>query len=350
MNHDRLRVFYFNRWQHTDGLEKIRSAREIDLQFLRLDMPPEEIWPCIESAHGYQIGAARDELPEAFQCNDGFLDRCPKLLAVISNGAGYDTVDVAACTARGVAVFNQAGGNREAVAEHTLAMLLCLAKRIVESDRLLRRERGWHRNDLIGRDLTGKTIGIVGIGNIGSRVSQLCASLFGMRVLAFDPYLSAAEIRARGAEPADFDTLVAESDFVSLHCPRNAGTLGMFAAGQFAMMQPSACFISTARGGIHDEAALAKALGEKQIAGAGLDVWDTEPPPLDHPLLQFDNTIVTPHTAGVTDDARRTVALGAVDQWLALARGEQPPRLVNPEVWPQVQERYRRIIGQGPGA
>ena len=212
-----------------------------------------------------------------------------------SNGAGFDTVDVDACTAAGVIAVNQAGGNKEAVAEHVMAMMLTLSKRIVETDRYMRRQSDIPRNDFIGHDLTGRTIGIVGLGNVGSRVAELCRGLFRMRVLSYDPYQSEKEIAAKGAEKVTLDALLAQSDYVSINCPRNKETRNMIGAGQYAMMQKHAYFITTARGGIHDEAALAEALAARRIAGAGLDVWEKEPPPHTHPLMAFDNVVISPH-------------------------------------------------------
>ncbi|MFO1350365.1 MAG: hydroxyacid dehydrogenase [Gammaproteobacteria bacterium] len=299
-------IAYFDRWQHAAGLERLAQAPE--LRVLRFDShaPAERIWPDFRAAHGYQIRSTRDELPVFLHARAELLARCPHLLAISADGVGYDTVDVDACTAAGVLVINQAGGNREAVAEHTLGMMLCLSKRIIESDRALRRDRAWHRNDFIGNDILGKTIGIVGLGHIGTRVAELCKGLLRMRVLAYDPYLRPADFAARGAESAPLAELLRSADFVSLHCPRNAETLGMIGAAELAVMKPSAYFITTARGGIHDERALIDALRARRIRGAGLDVWAVEPPALDNPLLQLDNVVMSPHIAGVTEERGAT--------------------------------------------
>ena len=212
-----------------------------------------------------------------------------------------------------------------------------------ESDRRLRTERGFSREDLTGREIAGKTIGLVGIGNIGRRVAAL-AHAFGLQVLAVDPNLSSDEIRLRGAEPVSLDTLLERSDFVSLHCPRDATTRGMIDAAAFARMKPGSVFISTARGGIHDERGLHQAIVSGRVAGAGLDVWDQEPPPLDHPLLACDTVVATYHTAGVTHEARRNMAAISADQLVRLLRGERPPRLINPEVWPAYVKRFETIL------
>ena len=181
-------------------------------------------------------------------------------------------------------------------------------------------------------------MGLVGIGHVGSRVAALARAL-GMDVLATDPLLGAAEIASRGARPVALQDLLAQSDFVSLHCPRNAQTLRMIGAGAFARMKRGAIFINTARGGLHDEQALAQALRSGHLAGAGLDVWDVEPPPLDHPLLQMDNVFASYHTAAVTHEARANIAALAAEQIVTVLGGERPPRLVNPEVWTAFEAR-----------
>lgn len=325
-------VARFDFWY--DAAMEARFAREKDiaLHTIALAGPEQAAWDTLGAARGYIISAARDELPRQYWGTEALLARCPHLLCIASVGVGFDTVDVAACTRAGVLVINQAGGNAQAVAEHTLGLMLDLAKRISESDRRLRAERGFSRESLMGREIGGKVLGLVGIGHIGRRVARYAAA-FGMRVLAYDPLLTAEEIAARGAEPVDLDMLLAQADYVSLHCPRNAGTLGMIGAAQFARMKPGAFFISTARGGIHDEAALGAALASGHLGGAGLDVWDVEPPPLDSALLAMPNVVATFHTAGVTREARRNVAASAAEQVIQVLKGERPPHVVNAEAW-----------------
>lgn len=301
-------------------------------------------WDLLAAAHVYHVSAAKDELPREWFVDAKLLARCPNLLCVSSSGAGYDTVDVPACTAAGVAVVNQAGGNADSVAEHTLAMMLATSRRMIECDRRMRRENGFTREDIMGHEMRGKTIGIVGIGEVGSRVARLSRA-FGLDVIATDPFVSPEEIARRGARAVGLDELLALSDIVSLHCPRDPGTLKMIDAAAFARMKKGAIFITTARGGIHDESALVDALRSGHLYGAGIDVWDTEPPPLDHPLLAMDNVFASFHIAGVTHEARRNVAAIAAEQIAGLAAGVRPPRLVNPEVWPAFEQRRARLLG-----
>jgi D-3-phosphoglycerate dehydrogenase / 2-oxoglutarate reductase len=337
-------VVRFNFHYHPAMAERLAREPDIELRTCDLAGPEEHARADLAEAHAYQISSAKDELPQQWFASPELIERCPRLLCVSAIGAGYDTVDVAACTRAGVLVVNQSGANAQAVAEHTLGLMLDLAKRITENDRRLRRDRGYSREDLMGREIGGKTLGLVGIGHIGGRVAKL-AGAFGMTVLASDPYLTEEEIARRGAASVTMDELLGRSDFVSLHCPRDATTLRMMDANAFARMKPGAVFVSTARGGIHDEAALLDALRSGHLGGAGLDVWDEEPPPLDHPLLGLENVVATYHTAGVTQEARRNMALFSAEQVVGILKGGRPPRLINPEVWPAYARRFEALMG-----
>lgn len=292
----------------------------------------------LAGAHAYHVSAAKDEVPARWQVSESLLAQCPSLLCVSSGGAGYDTVDVAACTRAGVAVVNQAGANAASVAEMTFALLLSLVKRLRESQAALQAGTAASREALMGHEIDGRTLGIVGIGEIGSRVARVAAG-FGMRVLACDPLLPPEEIRARGAEPVSLPQLLEQADVVSLHCPLNDETRGMIGAEAYAMMRPGALFISTARGGIHDEQALLAALQDGRLAGAGLDVWSQEPPRPGHGLLLRSDVVATYHTGGVTHEGRRKVAQGSASQIMDMLAGRRPARLLNPEVWPRFLER-----------
>jgi len=296
-------------------------------------------WALLAAMDIYHVSAAKDEVPLKWQVTRELIARCPRLKVVSSTGSGYDTIDVEACTEAGILVVNQSGGNANSVAQHTFALLLSLMNRVVESDQALRTKTGLVREDLMGRELTGKVMGLVGIGHIGTRVARL-ASAFGMQVLAFDPYLDETEIRVRGALPVSLEELLSSSDVVSVHCPRNAETLGMFGLNEFKTMKRGAYFLSTARGGIHDEDALYTAMQAGHIAGAGLDVWVVEPPPKDHPLLSLPNVVATYHTAGVTHEARRNIAAISAQQILDVCAGRTPPRMINPLVYPRVAGRF----------
>src|ERR1700731_2443143 len=349
MSVNNKRVFYVKYLAHEIYADILRARPDVRLDRLENESTDEIAAPVLAAAHAYQIGAARDELAKHFHVDRDLLVRAPNLLIVSSNGAGFDPVDVEACTAAGVLVVNQSGGNANSVAEHALGMLLTLSKRILEADRALRREANVNRNALMGTEAQGKTIGIVGIGHVGRRIAALCNGLLGMTVLAYDPYLTAAEMAARGGEKGELDHLLRRSDYVSINCPLTKESRGMIGARQFSLMQPHAYFITTARGFIHDETALLEALRNKAIAGAGLDVWSKEPPPADHPLLQFDNVLASPHTAGGTREARINMGKIAAEQLLDGLDGKRPPRLINPEVWPRYVTRFERAFGFVPG-
>ncbi|KJC56550.1 3-phosphoglycerate dehydrogenase [Bradyrhizobium sp. LTSPM299] len=343
------RVFYVKYLAHEIYVDILKKRPDVRLDRLENDTPEAAFAPVLADAHAYQIGAARDELAPHFHAHAELLKRAPNLLIVSSNGAGFDPVDVDACTAAGVLVVNQSGGNANSVAEHALGMMLTLSKRIIQSDRRLRREANVNRNDLIGNELKEKTVGIVGLGNVGRRIAELCKGLLQMKVIAYDPYLTTEEMAKRGGEKVELDDLLRRADFVSISCPLDNKSRGMISNREFALMQPHAYFVTTARGFIHDEEALEEALRAKRIAGAGLDVWDKEPPPPDHPLLQFDNVLASPHTAGVTREARINMGKIAAEQILDALDGKRPPRIINPEVWPVYAKRFEKAFGFAPG-
>src|SRR6201995_2710994 len=276
MSVNNKRVFYVKYLAHPIYSEILKARPDVRFDRLENESPESEFAPILLAAHAYQVGAARDEIAPHFHVHDDLLKRAPNLLIVSSNAAVFDPVDVEACTKAGVVVVNQSGGNAHSVAEHALGLLLTLSKRIIEADRTLRREHNVNRNALMGTEAEGRTIGIVGIGNVGRRIAELCRGLLRMNVLAYDPYLSKSEIAQRGARKGELAELLQRSDYVSINCPLDKQSRGMIGAKQFATMQPHAYFITTARGFIHDEDALLDALKTKKIAGAGLDVWSKE--------------------------------------------------------------------------
>jgi D-3-phosphoglycerate dehydrogenase len=339
------RVFYVEYLSSPLYAQVIGQRPDVQLDRLENKLNYDMAAPILSAAHVYQAGASRQVLAKHYHVTLALLEQTPNLVAVSSNGAGYDPVDVDACTARGIIVVNQSGGNKEGVAEHALAMMLTLSKRIIETDRRMRAGPNIPRNAYVGRELLNRTVGIIGIGNVGGRLAELCRGLFNMRVLAYDPYLSAEQVKARGAEKVELDDLLRQAEFVSINCPLSRESRYMIGAREFGLMQPEAYFITTARGFIHDENALAEALSAKQIAGAGLDVWEEEPPPHDHKLMAFDNVLVSPHTAGATVESRENMARIAAEQVLDILDGKRPPRLINREVWPAYRERFAGIMG-----
>jgi D-3-phosphoglycerate dehydrogenase / 2-oxoglutarate reductase len=342
------RVFWFDDHKAPNVADVLAKEADLMVHRLAFDAPVEQNWAVMTTCHAYCITSARDEVPDHYKGTSALIARCPELLVISTSGAGFDPVDVAACTAAGILVVNQSGANAEAVAEHVVAMMLSLSKNIPQTDRSLRKERGLDREAFKGRNAQGRTIGIIGLGEVGRRVARICGKGLDMPVLAYDPYIEAADFRERGAVGVGLDELLAQSDYVSIHCPYNAETKGMMGPRELGLMRPDAYLITTARGGIVDEDALAEALASGQIAGAGVDVWNVEPPPLDHKLLSFDNVIATYHTAGVTVDSRHAMARWNAEQLVQIFKGERPPRLINPGAWPKFAQRFERAFGFRP--
>ena len=258
----------------------------------------------------------------------GLLDLLPDLRVVAVHGAGVDQVDVAACTARGVLVTNAPGANADAVAEMTIAMMVNLARRIPEGIRRVHDERVWGEARHTGGELRGKTLGLVGLGQIGQRVTRM-AQAFGMKIIAHDPALTATEIRARGARPATMDKLLAASDFISLHAPHIPATHHMINRAALAKIKKGAYLINAARGPLVDEAALAGALHGGKLGGAALDVLEGEPPDPASPIFDAPNILLTPHMAGSTTECLDAIAATAAADIARVVLGKRPQHPVN---------------------
>ncbi len=254
-----------------------------------------------------------------------------RLIAKI--GVGVENIDIPAASGRGIPVTNCPGANAVAVAEAALGLMLAASRRIPQGMEKLK-EGGWREGIWIAGEMSGATFGIVGFGNIGREVARLLTG-FGGRVLAFDAFVGEEAVREAGAEPVDLDTLTRASDFVSIHCSLTPETRHMFDAERFRMMKKSAVLVNCARGAIVDEAALVAALQEGEIASAGLDVFEEEPPRADNPLFALPNAVVTPHIAGASRQARERVNRMAGENVLAVLRGERvnPATLLNPQVY-----------------
>jgi D-3-phosphoglycerate dehydrogenase len=269
------------------------------------------------------------------RCSESLMAACPRLKVVGRHGVGLDTVDIPAATKFGVAVVHAPGSNSQSVAEHALMLMLMCAKRARQVDRWTR-EGDWSARQGGNTELKGKTLGIVGIGNIGRLVARFAGAL-GMRVLAHDPYVPADEIRRRGAEPvASLAALLPQVDVLTTHTPLTDETRGMINEKNLALMKRGAIFVNTSRGGVQQERAVFEALVKGQLGAAGLDVFEQEPTPRDNPLLNLDNVVVSTHVAGVTAEATHTATLQVTSEMLRVLRGERPHVLANPEVWPRV--------------
>ena len=231
------------------------------------------------------------------------LEASKDMMVVTRIGVGFDAVDVPALSKRKVPLMVAGTANSPSVAEQAMFMMLTLAKRAVEMHSIVKDNKWAARLGMLPYDLFGKTVLIVGFGRIGTRTAKRCLAME-MTVLIYDPYKTAAEIKAAGCEPvADLDAALPRADFVSIHCPKNPETVGMFNAARLARMKPTAYLVNTARGGIVDERALYDVLSTGKLAGAGLDVFEQEPPPAGHSLFSLPNVIMAPHVAGVTREA-----------------------------------------------
>jgi D-3-phosphoglycerate dehydrogenase len=285
------------------GLEPLRAAGFAVEK--RTGMKPEELRAAVGDYDGLVVRSETKVTAEV-------LDAAARLRAIGRAGVGVDNIDVAAATQRGVIVMNAPDGNTMTTAEHTVALLLALARRVPQSNESLRAGR-WERKKFVGVELRGKTLGLVGLGRIG-RVVASRARGFEMRVVAFDPFVSPEQLANTGVELATLREVCAQADFLSVHTPLTAETRGIIGAEELSLMKPTARVINCARGGLVDERALLDALREKRIAGAALDVFEQEPPPQDHPLLQLEEVIATPHLGASTVEAQEGVALTVAEQ------------------------------------
>lgn len=349
MSREPRKLAYIEHWMDPIAYEILEKEPWIELIRIDQSWDEDKVFGIMKDVHGLQM-RSKTELLEKWWPQRAFLEKCPNLLAVAAVGAGYEACDDAAATEMGIMVVNNSGANADSVAQHAIGMLLALGKNMIRHDRMMREAPGLDRMEYPGLEATGKTLGVIGLGQTGRRTAKIAKHALGMRVIAYDPYLKDSDFAERDAEKVDFDTLFRESDFISAHCPLTSETKGMIGADAFALMKPSAYFITTCRGGVTDEAALADVLAAGKINGAGVDVFEQEPPGPGHPLMQFQNVLMTPHAAGITDVCNYNMAKWGAEQWIEILSGRRPPRLVNPDVWPKYVARYERIFGKVPDA
>jgi glyoxylate reductase len=306
-------------------IERLRASVDVDVWDGDSPPPAEEVRRRAAGCRG--ILAMLTE-----RIDDELLAACDGLAIVANMAVGYDNIDIAAATRRGVLVTNTPDVLTETTADMAFALLLAVARRVVAGDHVVRSGGWgpWQPSWMLGHEVHGATLGIVGAGRIGRAVARRGGG-FGMQV----QYHSRSTVPDFPGERTDFESLLATSDFVSVHVPLTVETREMFGARAFAQMRPSAIFINTARGGIVDQAALTDALTRGVIAGAGLDVASPEPLPTDSPLLSAPNLVVTPHLGSSTESTRVAMAALAVDNLLAALAGERPRNLVNDEAWRQ---------------
>jgi D-3-phosphoglycerate dehydrogenase/microcystin synthetase protein McyI len=318
-------VVLLGRMYHPEGEERLRAEVPVEI----LEKPtPENVVVALRTASGVFVRYPNRLKAEA-------IAGAEQLRIISTSGRGTDAIDLEAATARGIPVVNQPAFGIVPVTEHTIGVMIAFAKNLLPLNRLTHAGNGWPaQKDYRRTELRGKTLGIIGLGNIGEEIARCCTQAFRMRVLAYDPYVPAAKAERVGAEwTSDLGRIWRESDYVSVHAELTEETRGMVGAAELRAMQPHAILINTARGPIVQAKALAEALRERRIAGASLDVYEDEPFSAESPLAGLENVILSPHTGGLTEEALHGMALSAADQILQALRGERPPHVVNPQVW-----------------
>jgi D-3-phosphoglycerate dehydrogenase len=312
-------------WFERPVLADLRDAVAARTEMLGpAEATPDEPYAALSGAEGIVASVHRYD--------GALMDQAPQLKVISRTGIGYDTVDVAAATARGIAVCNAPDGPTISTAEHAVALMLMAAKQVRRAELALRSGGSDFYARHTGLELRGRTLGLVGFGRIAREVAAIAAGL-GMRIVAYDPFIDAASAGEGTTLVSDIVDLLATADVVSVHVPLTPEARHLFDASTFAAMKPGAIFVNTARGGLVDLDGLAAALDSGRLFAAGLDVTDPEPLPPDHPLLARDDVVVTPHVAAATIEAKRRIFETAFSQVLQVLAGERPPHLVNPEVW-----------------
>jgi D-3-phosphoglycerate dehydrogenase len=319
---------------HPDALRRLEQEVEVLTTF---DASNEAILDLLAVVAGVVLGDGFNLGPQA-------LDQAALLEVAGRHGVGLDNVDLAAATERRIPITYTPYGPTESTAEHALLLILATARRLSQLDRAVR-GNNWKVRDcleVMGRELDGMTLGVVGFGRIGQRLAGMCRDALRMAVRVYDPYLAADAVRARGPEPmADLVELAGQVDVLSVHAPLTPQTRGLISRSVIRAMKPGAILVNTSRGPLVDEQALVEALLDGHLGGAGLDVLDPQPPAADHLLYGLDQVVLTPHVASFTIEGRRRMGLTVVEDVLRALRGERPEYLANPEVW----EQRRRLLG-----
>jgi D-3-phosphoglycerate dehydrogenase len=289
------------------GIDLFESTPGIDVD-VKTGLSPDELQTIIGDYEALVIRSAT-------KVTQALLEKAEKLKVVGRAGIGLDNVDISAATKKGVVVMNTPGGNVVTTAEHTIALMMSLTRNIPKGTASMKAGR-WDKKQLQGREIMNKTLGLIGYGKIGSVVADRARGLR-MRVIVYDPVVQPEVIEKKGFTPVSLDALYQEADYITVHVPKSKTTEKLINEAAFAKMKPGVMFINCARGGIVDEAALKDALESGKVAGAALDVFETEPPPPDHPLLSMENIVLTPHLGASTAEAQTNVAVAVAEQIIA---------------------------------
>ncbi len=308
---------------HTDALDRLAEEVEVLTPF---NAKPDEILELLPGVQGMILCAGMKVFADEMEV--------AKNIEVIGrHGVGLDIVDVDEATRRNIPVVFTPYGPTESTAEHALMLMMATARKVVYLDRETRRGNFHIRDHVVGRELLNAKLGVVGFGHIGQRLAEMCRAAFNMKIYVYDPLLDAEDIAAKGAEKCDsLLELMEKAEIVSLHIPSIESTQKLVDAEALAALGPEGYLINTSRGPVVDEAALIHALQNNLIAGAGIDVYDPEPPKSDNPLFQLDNVVLTPHLASFTEQGRRRMGMMVVEDVLKVLKGEAPLYCANSEV------------------
>ncbi len=309
-----------------EHIERLKALAEVERIEVPRDISGREL---AEKLRGFQFVVAS---VTPFYSRE-FFEENKDVLLIARHGIGVDNVDLAAATESGVLITRVPGyREREAVAELTVALTLAAVRKVCQACKAVREGRWRDRGSFVGFELRGRTVGIIGLGNIGSRVAEIFSKGFGAKVIAYDPYVSDEWARRYCAEPVDLDTLLRESDIITLHAPLTPETRHMIGRRELEEVKEGVVIINTARGELIDTSALVEALKAGKVGAVALDVVENEPIGADHPLLKFDNVIVTPHIGSYTLEGLKAMGDSVIEAILAVIEGRVPEGLINPEV------------------
>ncbi len=314
-----------------EGIAILKAVKEFTVD-CKYNLPKDELKSVIKDYDALIIRSSTDVTAD-------IIEAAKKLKFIGRAGVGLDNVDLTAATKKGIVAMNTPAGNTTSTAEHTMSMILALSRNIPQACASLKSGK-WDRSKFTGVELYGKVLGVVGLGRIGSTVSKF-AKAFGMTVIAYDPFLSMEVAAQRGIEVVEMDALLKRSDYITVHIPKTSETSNLIGEKEFGLMKKTARVINCARGGIISETALAKALQDKRIAGAALDVFEEEPPSTDHPLLKLDNCVLTPHLGASTSEAQVNVAIEIAETVRDALLGKG---IVNAANFPSVDAEAYKIL------
>jgi D-3-phosphoglycerate dehydrogenase len=313
---------------HQDALQRLRNEVKALTPY---HATHDELRALLPTVHGIILGGT-------FAIGPAELDLAVNLEILGRHGVGLDNVDISAATQQRIPVAYTPYGPTESTAEHALLLIMAVARRLAQMDRAVRAGNFQiqDRLEVLGRELEGMTLGVVGFGRIGQRLASMCRDALHMEIRVYDPYLDPEIVIQRGAIPvSDLVTLASQVDVLSVHTPFTPATHRLINHNVVRALKPGAILVNTSRGPVVDEAALVEGLREGHLGGVGLDVFDPEPPDPGNPLLQFDQVALTPHVASFTHEGRRRMGMTIVDDVLSALRGERPLYLANPDIWPR---------------